>query len=102
LLPALLAAELVTWGFVLLHDRRRVANKWRSYAWIACHLGEVLAGRRRTQALRRVRDRDLIAGCTYRLAYAQTASGPLARIVHAVFDPLFFVLQRGALALIRW
>ena len=32
LLPALLLAEVVTWGFVLAQDRRRLANKARAYA----------------------------------------------------------------------
>ena len=102
LLPALLVAEVMTWGFVLLRERRRLANKLRAYAWIVKHWGEVAESRRQVQAMRRVRDRDLIARCTHRLAYEQTGSGLIARLAHLVFDPLFFVLHRLALALIWW
>ena len=102
LLPTLLLAEVVTWGFVLLQERRRLANKLRAYAWIVKHWGEIVESRRQVQTMRRVRDRDLIARCTYRLAYEQTGSGLIARLAHLVFDPLFFVLHRLALVLIWW
>jgi GT2 family glycosyltransferase len=102
LLPALLLGEVVTWGFVLLRERGRLANKLQAYAWIVKHWGEVVESRRQVQAMRRVRDYDLIARCTYRLAYEQTGGGLIARLAHLVFDPLFFVLHRLALALIWW
>ncbi len=102
LLPALLLAEVVTWGFVLARDRRRLANKARAYAWIAEHWDEIMERRRQTQAFRRVRDRDLIARCTHRLAYQQTGTGHATRLAQRLFDPLFFALQRLALALIWW
>ncbi|MGA9349016.1 MAG: hypothetical protein WBW48_09455 [Anaerolineae bacterium] len=102
LLPALLLAELVTWGFVLLRERKRPANKLRAYAWIVAHWGQVMRSRQQVQGLRRVRDRDLIARCTYRLAYEQFDSGPVGRLARMLFDPLFLALHRLALALIRW
>lgn len=100
--PALILAEAVTWGFVLLRERQHFANKLRAYAWIASYWNAIMHRRRETLALRRVRDRELIAGCTYRLAYEQTGDGPLARLAHAVLDPLFLILQRLALRVIRW
>jgi GT2 family glycosyltransferase len=102
LLPALLLAEVVTWGFVLARDRRRLANKLRAYAWVAAHWREVMERRHRTQALRRVRDRELLARCTYRLAFEQAGPNWAARAAHVGFDPLFFAFQRLALALIWW
>ncbi|UCC63064.1 MAG: glycosyltransferase family 2 protein [Anaerolineae bacterium] len=102
LLPALLLGEVVTWGFMLLRERRRLSNKLRAYAWIARHWDQIMASRRQTQALRRVKDRDLIAGCTHRLAFEQTGDGVIARAVHLVFDPLFFLCKQLALVLIRW
>lgn len=102
LLPALLLAELVTWGFVIVRERRQWANKARAYAWVWGHWPDILASRRQTQALRRVRDRDLIAQGTYRLAYEQAGRGLVARLAHFGFDPFFFLLQRLALALMGW
>jgi|YNPNPStandDraft_1061719.scaffolds.fasta_scaffold77505_2 GT2 family glycosyltransferase len=102
LLPALMLAELVTWGFVFLRERKRLANKLRAYVWIFTHWGQVMQSRRQVQALRRVRDRDLLIRCTHRLAFEQVDSGPISRLAHLVFDPLFFVFHRLALALIWW
>jgi len=100
--PALLLAEVVTWGFVLLREKKRLINKLQAYGWIVTHWSDIVRKRRQVQKLRRVRDRDLVSQCTYRLAYEQTGSGPLAWLAHLVFDPLFFVLQKSALMLIWW
>lgn len=102
LLPALLLAEVVTWGFVLLKERQRLANKVQAYAWILQHWDEVMQSRRSTQALRRARDHDLLARCAYRLAYQQVDGSLAAHLARMLFDPLFFVFHRLALALTRW
>jgi hypothetical protein len=102
LLPALLLAEVVTWGFVLLREPRRLANKLRAYAWILQNWGRVMQSRQRTQALRRASDRELLAQCAWRLAFEQTDSGLVGRLAHAVFDPLCFLLYRLAIAVVRW
>ena len=102
LLPALAIAEVITWSFVLLRERRHRTNKLRAYAWIVTHWGQVMRSRRQAQSMRKVPDRDLIADCTHRLAYDQTGEGIGARLAQRVFDPLFYILQRVALAVIRW
>ena len=102
LVPVLLLGEVVTWGFVLLRDRQRCANKFRAYAWIVKHWPQVMEKRRRTQALRQVHDRDLLVRCAYRLEYEQSGGGWAARLASRVFDPLFFLLHRGALAVMAW
>jgi GT2 family glycosyltransferase len=102
LLPALLLAEAVTWGFVILRQRRCFANKLEAYGWVLVHWSDILQKRRQVQMSRRVRDRDLIAQCTYRLAYEQTGDGPLAWLAHHVFDPLFFFHQKLVLLLMWW
>jgi GT2 family glycosyltransferase len=102
LAPALALGEVVTWGFLLLRQRRQAGGKWRAYRWIASHWDEVLKSRRRTQALRRVRDRDLILGLTHRLAFEQTGEGLVPRLAHAFFDPLFCVCKALAWAVVWW
>jgi len=101
LIPALLLGEAVTWGFVLLRDRQRVMNKLRAYGWVVKHWGSIMEARRKVQALRRVPDRELIGSCTHRLAFEQTGGGFVARIAHWIFDPLFFLLQRLGLQVMR-
>jgi GT2 family glycosyltransferase len=100
--PAFLLAEVVTWGFVLFRERRHLSNKVKAYAWVATHWARIMDSRQRTRALRQVRDRELISRCTHRLDYAQTGGGPMAWLAKKVFDPLFLVCQKLALALIRW
>jgi GT2 family glycosyltransferase len=102
LLPAMLLAELVTWGFVLLRERKHLTNKLQAYAWVVTQWSDIIRKRQQVQTSRRTRDRDLVGQCTHRLAYEQTGSGPLAWLAHLVFDPLFFVFQRLALVLIWW
>ena len=102
LLPVLLLGEAVTWGFVLLRERRNFGNKLRAYAWVFRHWRHIMEARAATQSLRRVRDRDLIAQCTHRLGFEQTGPGFIARVAHVVFDPLFFLLHRLALTLVWW
>jgi len=103
LLPALLLGEAVTWGYVLLREPHRLANKLRAYAWVAGHWREVVAQRRRVQGMRRVADRTLLAACTCRLAFEQAGEGSTVRAAHALFDPLFRAWWRVAQALVwRW
>jgi len=100
LAPALLLAEVVTWGYVLWGDRQHLGNKLRACRWIASNWSQIMQTRKHVQALRRVSDRELLSRCGYRLDYGQTAADPIARLAHFVFDPLFFVLRRMLLFLI--
>lgn len=102
MLPALLLSEIVTWGFVLVRGPLRLGDKIRAYGWILKHLNHIIENRRQVQALRTVRDQELLAKSTHRLAFEQTGDDPISRIAHLLFDPLFSVLQQLALFLIRW
>jgi hypothetical protein len=101
LLPVLLLAELVTWGFVLARDRCHWKNKLRAYAWIARNWKCILAKRRAVQAQRSARDRDLLLRSAYRLEFEQTGARALTLLAHLVFDPLFFLLK-GLIWLLVW
>lgn len=94
LLPALLLAEVVAWGFVLVCERRNLFNKFRAYWWVVSHWAEVMQSRARTQVLRRVSDRTLLAACTHRLDYAQVGDRWQVRLANALLNPLFLVLFR--------
>ncbi len=93
LLPALLLAEIVTWGFVVLRDRKRFMNKLHAYVSIAQHWPTIMQQRADVQATRRVSDHELLALCTYRIAYEQTGESFSARMAQALFDPVFFLLK---------
>lgn len=102
LLPALLMAEALSWGFVLLRDRANGANKLRAYVWVLRHWPALLAARTRTQQMRRALDRDLLALCESRLDFAQLGAGLAPRLAAALFDPLFFAARAFALIVVRW
>ena len=102
LLPALLFAEMITWGFVLVRQKHNRSNKLRAYWWIVEHWKEIMTGRQSTQASRKLRDRELLASCQYELEFEQTGSSLVTRLAHLVFDPFFFLYQRLLLFIIRW
>jgi GT2 family glycosyltransferase len=101
LLPALLLAEVVTWGFVLLRDRPRWRNKLAAYAWILANWRSVRDRRRATQALRRVSDAELVSRTTTDLNIEQTGRSPVTTAARKVFRPLFDISRRLALALLH-
>lgn len=102
LLPVYGLAELITWSFVLLKDRHNIANKLRAYGWIFANWRVVMRARQATQALRVVPDRTLLKSTGFKIDFDQAAGGLVAAIARLVFNPLFFVLRKIALALVRW
>lgn len=102
ILPALVLAELITWGFVLLRDRPNAGNKLRAYGWIAANWRRIMARRRATQTLRKVGDRTLIRMTGFRIEFEQAATGLVALAAHVVLTPIFFILRGFVLALLWW
>jgi GT2 family glycosyltransferase len=100
--PALVLAEVVTWGFVLLREKRHLRNKLDAYWWIVTHWPSIMEKRRQVQRSRRARDRDLLALMTHRLAYEQTGTGAMTLLARLLFDPLFFLFHRFALLGVWW
>lgn len=100
LLPTLLLAEVVTWGYVLLHDRPRWRNKLRAYGDIISEWWAISQERQQVQSIRQVHDRVLLRSTSYRIVFEQTGDGFVARIAHLIFDPLFYLGHRLVLALL--
>ena len=73
LAPALLLAEAITWGFVLLYDRQHIGEKVKAYQWIFKNWSGVMSRRRTTQASRKTRDRDLLRQTSFRLDLGQVS-----------------------------
>jgi hypothetical protein len=100
--PVLLVAEVITWGFVLLHDRRNIGNKLRAYSWVIRNWRRILDERAATQATRKVKDRELLLRTSFKLDFVTTSPGPVSRIAQAIFDPLFFLLRTLVISMVRW
>jgi hypothetical protein len=102
MLPLLLLSELVTWGFILTRDRRRLSNKPRAYIAILRLWRLIMAQRRKTQALRQVSDRALLKSLAYRMEFEQTGRDTVSFLSHLIFDPLFWLSRQFLLLLVRW
>jgi hypothetical protein len=99
LVPALLLAEVMTWGFVIMSDREHLGNKWRAYQWIAEHWSTVLRKREATQPFRRIDDRGLLHTTTAQLELEQVQQGWIVRLAQAVFNFYFRLWRRLILTL---
>lgn len=102
LAPVYLLAEIVTWGFVLMKDRKHWKNKFRAYRAIVSNWKTITSKRKATQRLRRVRDRELLQITEFRLDYGQAAGGWMVHAAQALFTPLFFVLKVYVRVLVWW
>ncbi len=89
LIPALLVAELITWGFVLLRERKGILQKLAAYGWIVEHWPEVSRQRADTQRQRRAADRDLIHALVSHLDIRQLGDTLLARMMEPILDAFF-------------
>lgn len=102
LFPSLLLAELLTWGFVLLRDRRNAANKLRAYAWVFRNWSAILQKRKITRSGRKISDRAILLTTGHRLDFRQVATPGIAKAARLIFDPLFFLSRILALAVVWW
>jgi GT2 family glycosyltransferase len=102
LLPALVLAEIVTWGFVMTGDRQHWTGKLRAYRSLLVEWPDIRRLRRQTQRARVVPDRALLEISNGRLDFAQTGSGRLVTLAGAVFNPLFGAWRRVVLWLVSW
>jgi len=94
LLPTLLLAEALTWGYALIGGPAALRARAQAYVWLALHPWLVVEARRRTQRLRRVCDAELLARCPSRLDATELVASPrLGRLAE--------LLVRGPFALAR-
>ena len=98
LVPTLILAEVITWGWILWRNPRAVVEKLRAWGWMLAHRAQIAEKRRHLQAGRVAPDATFLARCQLDLDFAQLAEPRIARTVGVVFGPLF----RGAARLIRW
>lgn len=102
LLPALLLAEVVTWGYVLVGDRRHWTGKLRAYRSLFSERRSIRAARRDAQSHRVVPDRRLLKAATAHLDFAQTGAASAAALAAWVFNPLFSVWRWVLLGVVWW
>jgi GT2 family glycosyltransferase len=100
--PALVLMEVVTWGFVLLRDRKNFSNKLRAYGWVLRNWGRIMRRRSDARELRAATDRELLKATTFVLDFSQGGGGGIATVAAFVFNPLFLLSRSAALAVVWW
>lgn len=89
LAPALLLAEVVTTGYLLLRGPRYWPVKFRVFAAVWRERKGLAVAHRRVQGLRRRSDAEILSGMTYRLAFEQLATHWVAALAGRIFHPAF-------------
>lgn len=102
LLPSLLAAEVIAWGYALLHGPAHLASKFRTYTWLAGNFSQVLQARRQVQRLRKVGDRQILRRFDSRLNFTQTAAPWAARLLDWLVNPLLFLFGKLSQIVVAW
>jgi GT2 family glycosyltransferase len=99
LLPALLAAEAVTWAYALKSGPAHIAAKLRACGWLVAHRTQIARKRRHSFATRRVNDRQLLAAMTSRLDVGQLAGRRASQIADRTLNRAFRLWKKLALRL---
>ena len=93
MLPGLLLAELVTWGFLLSKGPRYWGVKLRVYRWLWAQRGAIRAARRQVQARRHRADAEVVGQLTHRLAFEQFGGRWIARAAAIAMHPAFWAAR---------
>jgi hypothetical protein len=102
LLPMLIVAEIIAWGYITLQGKDHMRSKLGSYAWVIANWGAILRARRTVQATRRVDDRVVLELLNHRLTFAQTVHPWAATLLEAMAKPVLFLLGRATRSVVHW
>jgi GT2 family glycosyltransferase len=102
LLPNLLIAELLAWGYSVLKGPEHFRSKARSDIWVLRNFGRIRASRSAIQSSRKVNDRVLLNRFSHRLSFAQTVHPVIARPLEAVISAIILVFGRLGRSLVSW
>jgi len=98
LLPTLLLAEVITWGWLLWRNPKAIIQKCHAYWWMLTHRGQIAQKRRQVQSRRVSSDKVFLARCQWHLDFMQLAGPRMARAAWAVFAPLL----QGTSQIAQW
>jgi hypothetical protein len=102
LLPSLIIAEIVAWGYAISKGPRHIYHKFCTYTWLIGNLSQVLEARRGIQGLRRVSDQTILEHFGYRLNFTWTTKPGIAMALDKTLNPLLCVFGKLSRFLINW
>lgn len=88
LLPTLMLAEVITWGWVLLKRPGAIPQKLRACWWVVRNWRKIANRRKYLQKTRIISDAELLEHLSWSLDFRQLAGGSLAKAAKIVFNPL--------------
>jgi GT2 family glycosyltransferase len=101
LLPSLLLAEIIDWGYMLMVGWEGVRAKLQAYNWLIRNIPSVLRSRANAQLSREKPDWVLLKSCTYLLTPRLRTGGRIGRFVVYVCNLWFAFHYKVVLFLAR-
>jgi hypothetical protein len=102
MLPALMLAECVAWGYALKSGPAFIGAKLAAYGWVAVHWPAIMRRRRAVQRIRRISDRELLHMLAARVDFVQLAGARLGLVAGAIVNPLFVTWYRFMDVIMKW
>ena len=93
MIPILFFAEIITWGFVILNDRKNFKNKWLAYVWVLKNWGLIKEKKKAIKRDKVVNDGVLLSITDYRINFNQIAQNNISTISQFIFDAIFSILR---------
>lgn len=100
--PSLLVAEIIAWGYALLHGPRHVQSKFNAYRWMIHNFSQIRSAHQQAQTLRRVPDRQLLNLFGSRLIFTQTTTPRLANALDKLVNPFMVLFASLTRNLVSW
>jgi GT2 family glycosyltransferase len=94
LIPILFFAEIVTWGFVVMYDRKNIKNKWLAYLWIINHWHLIVEKKKAVKKDKVINDSVLLSSTVYRINFSQIVQNYISKIAQFSFDVVFSLLRK--------
>ncbi|HXF64896.1 MAG TPA: glycosyltransferase family 2 protein [Caldilineaceae bacterium] len=102
LLPGLILGDLIAWVYAAMQGPEHLQAKAASWRWLWANRRMIGELRRRTQAARRVRDRDVLRAFSSELRFTGTVSDKTARFLGRTVKPLLQTYGTVCRALALW
>jgi GT2 family glycosyltransferase len=102
LIPNLILAEFIAWGFALLNGPGHLKGKFNSYIWLFSNFNQIVEARRKTQKLRKVDDRIILSKFKHQIIFTKTTNPVIANILSYIINPFAFLIGSASKTIIRW
>ncbi|MHC1772674.1 MAG: glycosyltransferase family 2 protein [Flexilinea sp.] len=97
--PILLLSEIITWGFVILQDRKSIKDKILAYSWVIINWNPIMKKRKSVQQGRTTSDKVLLLKTEYKINFLQVSTG-IVSYFSFMFNLVFLLMKTCLLFLL--